>query len=75
MFPIDQDEPAIIKCKTICARCPVRGFCLELGWSEMFGIWSGFTPQERKRLRKVFSLNGKTKEDIRLMIRTIGHRL
>jgi len=75
MYPIDQDEIAIIKCKTICARCPVRGYCLELGWFEDWGIWAGFTPQERKRLRKIFSLVNKTKEEIRLMIRTIGHRL
>lgn len=76
MYPADQDDQvAIIKCKTICSRCPVRGYCLELGWSEEWGIWSGFTPQERKRLRKIFSLNNKSKEEIRLMIRTIGHRL
>jgi hypothetical protein len=75
MYPIDQDEIAIIKCKTICSRCPVRGYCLELGWNEDWGIWSGFTPQERKRLRKIFSLVNKSKEEIRTMIRTIGHRL
>ena len=43
--------------KRICARCPVRGQCLEYAlsgadsWGGIAtGIWSGTTPQERDRL-------------------------
>jgi hypothetical protein len=53
----------------------VKGFCLEIGFNDDFGIWAGFTTAERKRLRKVFSLKDKSKIDRRVMIRTIAHRL
>jgi WhiB family redox-sensing transcriptional regulator len=41
------------KAKAICAACPVRQECLELGLEhdERFGIWGGLTWAERKALR------------------------
>lgn len=30
-----------------CAQCPVRLACLEAGWNEEFGVWGGWSPQER----------------------------
>lgn len=35
--------------KTICATCPVRGLCLELGREEPEGIWGGLLPDERMK--------------------------
>lgn len=75
MYPEDQDLLAIAKAKKICMNCPVKGFCLELGWNEDYGIWAGFTPTERKRLRKVFDLTQKNQKEARRMIRTIAHRM
>ena len=75
MYPEESDIDSIIKCKTLCSNCPVRGFCLEIGWSDDWGIWGGFVPSERKLLRKIFNVKHKTIQDRRKMIRTIAHRL
>jgi WhiB family transcriptional regulator, redox-sensing transcriptional regulator len=39
---------------TICGRCPVRSECLEEGLrvSEGFGIWGGFTAEERDKMKR-----------------------
>jgi WhiB family transcriptional regulator, redox-sensing transcriptional regulator len=75
MYPDDSNVIAVAKAKRICSNCPVKGFCLELGWNEDYGIWGGFTSNERKRLRKVFDLKHKEPKEIRKMIRTIAHRM
>lgn len=75
MFPEETNPMQVSKCKTLCQNCPVKGFCLEIGWFDDFGIWAGFTTAERKRLRRVFSVKDKSKVDRRSMIRTIAHRL
>lgn len=75
MFPDETNPMLVSKCKALCQNCPVKGFCLEIGFNDDFGIWAGFTTAERKRLRKVFSLKDKSKIDRRVMIRTIAHRL
>lgn len=38
--------------KAVCARCPVRLECLDwaLTHHEKFGIWGGFSDQERRRI-------------------------
>lgn len=40
--------------RDICAQCPVRRECLEsaLDNNEQFGIWGGFSPNERKIIRR-----------------------
>ena len=75
MYPEESDIDSIVECKTLCSNCPVRGFCLELGWSDDYGIWGGFIPSERKRLRKIFNVKHKNIQDRRSMIRTIAYRL
>jgi len=75
MFPDETNPMQVSKCKALCNNCPVKGFCLEIGWSDDFGIWAGFTTNERKRLRRVFSVKDKSVIDRRSMIRTIAHRL
>lgn len=75
MFPDETNVIELAFSKSICMNCPVKGFCLEIGWSEENGIWAGFSTNERKRLRKVFSLKGKTLHERRTMIRTIAHRI
>lgn len=70
-----QDETIKIKqAIKICVTCPVRGFCLEIGWSESQGIWGSFTSMDRVVLRKLFKLPEKDQEK-RHTIRTIAHRL
>jgi WhiB family redox-sensing transcriptional regulator len=40
--------------KALCAECPLREQCLK--WAidngEVFGVWGGYTPRERRRLRR-----------------------
>ena len=54
--------------------CPVRGFCLEEGWNDKWGIWGSFTAAERVRLKKAFPLSKDIKQR-RQVIRVIAHRL
>ncbi len=54
-FPISEHvsaQPGIQKAKTICFGCPLRGACLEdaLERRTEFGIWGGYTPQERRTM-------------------------
>lgn len=39
--------------KAICHRCPVKSLCLEyaLENDEVFGIWGGTTPSERRQIK------------------------
>lgn len=67
---VRQIKSAII----ICMGCPVRGFCLEEGWNDKYGIWGSFSAQDRVALRKLFPLP-KDKPNKRRIIRTIAHRL
>ena len=50
--PAPDEEAA--EAKSICALCPVREACLEhaLAAREKFGVWGGFTEQERRRERR-----------------------
>jgi hypothetical protein len=75
LFPEETDPVQLAKAKKICSNCPVKGFCLELGWLEDFGIWAGFSTAERKRLRKTFNLKDKSIKEQRTLIRTIAYRL
>lgn len=68
------DIPAIKTAVKICLSCPIRGFCLEKGWSDKWGIWGSFTAAERERLRKAFRIPTITREK-RKVIRVIAHRL
>lgn len=44
---------AVREAKKICASCPVRMECLEYGLAHIeYGIWGGYTANERKRLRR-----------------------
>jgi hypothetical protein len=58
----------------ICMTCPVRGFCLEIGWQEKYGIWGSFSANDRAILQKLFPLPSK-ESNKRHIIRTIAHRL
>lgn len=51
-FP-ETGEP-VTEAKAVCAACDVRAQCLEyaLDRNEVFGVWGGLSPQERKRLRR-----------------------
>lgn len=41
-----------VRAKAICARCPVRGECLEfaLRVREAHGVWGGLNEQERRQV-------------------------
>lgn len=75
LYPEESLEDQVATAKKICSNCPVKGFCLELGWFDDWGVWGGFTSLERKKLRKLISMKDKSKLDRRLAIRTIAHRL
>jgi WhiB family transcriptional regulator, redox-sensing transcriptional regulator len=56
-FPISATGPAekqIARAKRICAGCAVRPECLEfaLAHDQMYGIWGGTTPDDRRRDRR-----------------------
>ena len=36
--------------KALCADCPLREQCEELGWGEEHGIWGGLSPVDRRKL-------------------------
>jgi hypothetical protein len=75
LFFCEADDVVQIKrAIRICLGCPVRGFCLEDGWTNKWGIWGSFTAAERERLRKAFKLPENAK-DRRKVIRVIAHRL
>lgn len=50
-FPEKGEAPR--DAKRICEKCPVRIECQEyaLQNNELFGIWGGLTPRERRRIR------------------------
>jgi len=37
----------IAEAKAICAHCPVKAICREVGMTEPSGIWGGLTEEER----------------------------
>lgn len=39
----------------VCARCPVRAQCLEAGMTELWGIWGGLSPLERRALSRALA--------------------
>jgi len=43
-----------LEAKSICARCPVQGPCLDFALSraDLLGIWAGTTPNERTAVRR-----------------------
>jgi WhiB family redox-sensing transcriptional regulator len=49
-FPLVEQEAE--DAKAICQACQVREQCLEfaIDAGERFGVWGGFTPQERRSL-------------------------
>jgi WhiB family redox-sensing transcriptional regulator len=73
-FPYEDDKVTQKQAIKICMSCPVRGFCLESGWEDKFGIWGSFSATDRSILRKLFTLPAERKKK-RHIIRTIAHRL
>lgn len=52
-YPREGRTDAARNAKNICRRCPVRDECLEHALvHEMWGVWGGLTPLERRRLRR-----------------------
>ncbi|AWS42688.1 MULTISPECIES: WhiB family transcriptional regulator [Streptosporangium] len=52
-FPVSSEGPGQVqyeRAKAVCRRCPVRGRCLEyaLSTQQMYGVWGGTTPEERR---------------------------
>lgn len=71
----EDDMKTITEAISICMTCPVRGFCLEEGWSNRWGIWGSFTANEREKIRRNFPLSKHSIKRRREIIRTIAHRL
>lgn len=51
MFFPEQHNDQGRNARSVCAECPVREQCLELGMQYDFGIFGGLTPKQRKRAR------------------------
>jgi WhiB family redox-sensing transcriptional regulator len=56
-FPIGTTGPALAqvqRAKTVCARCEVRGECLEwaLATGQDCGVWGGLSEDERRILTR-----------------------
>lgn len=56
-FPVGTSGPAltqVAEAKTICARCPVAGDCLDwaLVTGQDHGVWGGLDEDERRALRR-----------------------
>lgn len=46
-------EPAKqVDAKRVCVGCPVVDDCLQVGMSQEYGIWGGYTPAERRRIQR-----------------------
>jgi WhiB family redox-sensing transcriptional regulator len=69
-FPLSMaagSQPQITAAKRICARCQVRGTCLDFALStgQPNGIWGGMTEEERSNLRRRQLRNGPGQADRR----------
>ena len=55
-FPSPDDIGAIASARAVCGSCPVRDDCLAfaLETNQSDGIWGGYTPAERSKLRRVW---------------------
>jgi hypothetical protein len=47
--------------------------CLEIGWTDKFGIYAGYTPAQRHEYRKLFKLPSKPRE-ARKMLRILAYK-
>lgn len=56
----------------ICSTCPVRGYCLEKGWEEDYGVWGGQTEGQRRHLRYVMKLDTVSRRQRRRAIRELA---
>ncbi|CAN5881750.1 hypothetical protein BH23ACT5_BH23ACT5_19960 [soil metagenome] len=56
-FPFPEDTEAIFNVKQVCSQCSVAEACLSyaLATRQGDGIWGGFTPKERTRLRRMLA--------------------
>jgi WhiB family redox-sensing transcriptional regulator len=58
-FPVGVTGPAIPQiaaAKAVCARCDVRGDCLEFAvvTNQEYGVWGGTSEEERRALRRAW---------------------
>jgi WhiB family transcriptional regulator, redox-sensing transcriptional regulator len=54
---VPMNRQTVTKARTYCFSCPVQNDCLvyAMRGDEDFGIWGGFTPEERRRARSLTS--------------------
>ncbi len=67
-FPPTEEEAW--RAKEVCRGCPVRRECLEfaLKYGERYGVWGGFSEQERKALFRELASTGVTTEALRRVV-------
>lgn len=58
----------------ICATCPVRGYCLEKGWDEEYGVWGGIPEGHRRHLNYTMKLDMVPRRERRRAIRELAAR-
>lgn len=54
----DEHEETVAAAKLVCAGCPVRAKCLEVGLFEPWGVWGGLSTDERRALVKSIPVGG-----------------
>ena len=67
-FPENHQAPGTAL--TVCNRCPVRAYCLELGWDEPYGVWGGYTATSRETMRRWH--RDKAPKERRAIIRSLA---
>ena len=56
----DPDHTVIRACRT----CPVRLACLQTGLNEQYGVWGGYLPGQRRRIRAMLHTGSSLLEAI-----------
>ncbi|MFJ2033053.1 WhiB family transcriptional regulator [Streptosporangium sp. NPDC087985] len=63
-FPVSSEGPGRVQyeqAKAVCRRCPVRLRCLDyaLNTHQMYGVWGGTTPEERRAAMSAVPLSAR----------------
>ncbi|MGV9330187.1 WhiB family transcriptional regulator [Streptosporangium sandarakinum] len=67
-FPVSFEGPGREQCeqaKAVCNRCPVKRRCLDyaLNTQQMYGVWGGTTPDERRALMAMVRRKARAKAE------------
>lgn len=61
--------------QSVCMDCPVRHACLIDGLDDEHGVWGGYTPTERARLRKYLPKESRARNESLIRAAYVGPAL